>query len=238
MNSTLRLVIIALTLAAGVGLGAYGVRLRGEREEDRDRRAVLQARIAVLDGRVRALEEQAGALLAQIAQQSNVIRSTEARYQEERQTHEPLRAQIEKMQMQKIADDGRLRRQADDLTQARLDLDSRGEEARKAGEENRALKEQVAAMEAARQEVSRGADDVRKRLKAAEARAGQLAQRITELETGLAQAQSARDEAEKKRAALAEETEALRRASAPPPAAASTNAPPAQPAVPKEQGKP
>jgi chromosome segregation ATPase len=230
VNSAIRFGIVMLTFATGVGLGVYGARLRGEREADFDRRAALQARIAVLDGRARALEEQAAALREQAVQQSNALRVVEGRYQEERQTHEPLRLQIEKMQMQKISDDGRLRKQADEAKRLHADLDKARDEARTNREDSRALRGQLAQAEVARQEATRSVDEARERLKAAETRSGELERRVKELETGLAAAQAAREEVETRRVALAAELEAVRR-----PAAASTNAPPAEPAAETKQ---
>lgn len=225
VNSVVRSILVVLTLAVGAGLGVYGVRLREERDADRDRRAALQSRIALLDGRVRALEDVCVGLREQLAAQSNSVKTAEAGYQEERQTHEPLRRQIEKMLAQKIADDARARKQADERAGLESALEAARQEASALGGETRAQKESIAKLEAARQESTRSAGEVRELLKAAEAKAAALETRSKELESALAEARAAREEAESTRTAQAAELEALRRSLKERPATAPAGAP-------------
>jgi hypothetical protein len=110
-----RTFIIVLTAGASLGLGVFGVRLRKDRDVGRDRAAVLQARLTALDKRYRSLQEECLRLQEQAAAQSNALVKAEARYRQERQTLQPLRRQIEKMEAKAIADADLLRLKTEEI---------------------------------------------------------------------------------------------------------------------------
>jgi chromosome segregation ATPase len=120
---------------------------------------------ARLAGRVRLLEGRLTDLQSALVAQSNSAVQARAELLEEKGTHDPLRAQIEKMSALQITFQAQLRQKDDQLAQVQADLQSARQQAQaeqqksgQAGQKVQQLEATVSTLTAARDELKRKVD--------------------------------------------------------------------------------
>jgi chromosome segregation ATPase len=216
MNTGRHRLTIGVTVLVVLAVVLYACARRPARSARREQLAALRERAADLSGQVQRLQKTCAALAQAVHAQSNRADVAEQLYAEEKETHDPLRRQIEQMIAEEIRYKAEVRQQDDDLKAARDALGKAEKQVQTLQAKADALTKRVTEMENARQALEKTQKELNQELGAAGQQSKALEKQVADAQAVLKRTQDQLKAANQLNAKLQKEIEALKAGQAKP----------------------